>query len=77
MQMAGVLVGAVVTGQLADLFGRKKVLYAEYLLLLITWFGSAFAPTWQVYATMRVLVGALTGGKIVFVKISLMQKSTI
>ena len=62
LQMVGVLVGALVTGQLADLLGRRKILFAEYLLLLVVWFGSAFVTTWQVYAALRVVIGALVGG---------------
>ncbi|KAK7469872.1 hypothetical protein BaRGS_00036092 [Batillaria attramentaria] len=65
LQMAGVLVGALVTGQLADLLGRKKVLYSEYFLLLILWLASAFMPTWQLYAAARFFVGALVGGCLV------------
>ena len=59
----GVLVGAVITGQLADLLGRKRVLYCEYFLLILLWFSSAFAPSWQLYAALRFFVGALVGGE--------------
>ncbi|CAG5134983.1 unnamed protein product [Candidula unifasciata] len=65
IQMAGVLIGALVTGQLADIFGRKKVLFAEYALLIVFWFSTAFAQTWQVYAALRFIVGGLVGGCLV------------
>ncbi|XP_005098324.1 organic cation transporter protein [Aplysia californica] len=65
LQMAGVLVGAVLTGQLADFFGRKKVLFGEYSLLIVFWFSTAFAGSWQVYAALRFFVGGLVGGCLV------------
>jgi MFS family permease len=64
--MVGVLFGAVITGQLADIVGRKKVLFVEYAVLIVFWFSTAFAPTWQVYAALRFLVGGLVGGEFYF-----------
>ena len=61
--MLGVGIGAFITGQLADIFGRKKVLFIEYALLLVFWFSTAFADSWQVYAALRVIVGGLVGGE--------------
>ena len=63
VQMAGLLVGAVITGQLADLVGRKKVLFGEYFLLIVFWFCTGFAGNWQMYAALRFFVGALSGGE--------------
>ncbi|XP_067666322.1 organic cation transporter protein-like [Haliotis asinina] len=65
LQMVGVLVGAVITGQLADMFGRKKMLFVEYALLLVVWFASAFANSWELYASLRFILGALVGGALV------------
>ncbi|KAK3788267.1 hypothetical protein RRG08_027001 [Elysia crispata] len=65
LQMLGVGIGAFITGQLADIFGRKKVLFIEYALLLVFWFSTAFADSWQVYAALRVIVGGLVGGCLV------------
>lgn len=62
IQMAGVLVGAVLTGQLADLFGRRHILFIEHFFLVIMWFCSAFSSSWGVYAGLRFVIGALTGG---------------
>lgn len=65
IQMAGVLIGAVVTGQLADLFGRRHILFIEHCILVIMWFCSAFAGTWEVYAGLRFIIGLLIGGVLV------------
>ncbi|GFS26250.1 solute carrier family 22 member 15-like [Elysia marginata] len=65
LQMMGVGIGAFITGQLADIFGRKKILFIEYALLLIVWFSTAFADSWEVYAALRVMVGGLVGGCLV------------
>ena len=60
--MAGVLCGAVMTGQLADLFGRRHILFIEHTILVTMWFCSAFAGTWMIYAVLRFVIGALIGG---------------
>jgi len=65
IQMAGVLVGEVLTGQLADLFGRRNILFIEHAVLVIMWFCSAFAGKWMVYAGLRFVIGALIGGVLV------------
>ncbi|KAL5004057.1 hypothetical protein ScPMuIL_017513 [Solemya velum] len=65
IQMTGVLFGALLTGQLADLIGRRKVLFLEYSMLLVFWFASAYSPSWQVYAVLRFFIGALIGGTLV------------
>ena len=62
IQMAGVLCGAVMTGQLADLFGRRHILFIEHTILVTMWFCSAFAGTWMIYAVLRFVIGALIGG---------------
>ena len=54
--------GAVLTGQLADLFGRRHILFIEHTILVTMWFSSAFAGTWMVYAALRFVIGALIGG---------------
>ncbi|KAJ8304097.1 hypothetical protein KUTeg_017680, partial [Tegillarca granosa] len=65
IQMCGVLLGALITGQLADIFGRRKVLYLEYIMLLIVSFASAFAGSWQLFAAFRFVIGGLVGGVLV------------
>ncbi|KAK3097018.1 hypothetical protein FSP39_005624 [Pinctada imbricata] len=65
IQMCGVLVGALITGQIADLIGRRKTLFCTYILLLIFSLGSAFVASWEVFAVMRFMIGALVGGVMV------------
>lgn len=65
LQMVGVLVGAVVVGQLADTYGRRNVYFVVYASLLVVFFGSAFANSWQIYAACRTVIGALIGGTMV------------
>ena len=62
VQMVGVLIGACITGQLADTFGRRRILYAVYTLMLISVFLSAFSNSWQLYMVMRFFVGLFFGG---------------
>lgn len=61
--MAGVLLGALIAGQVADIFGRKRVLFGCYTLLIVFWLCTAFAPSWEVYAALRFVVGGLIGGE--------------
>ena len=46
--------------------GRKKVLYVTYFLLLVSNFASAFANSWQLYAAIRLVVGASIGGIFIY-----------
>lgn len=45
-----------------SLAGRKKVLFATYLCLLVASLLSGFANSWILYAVIRFLVGASIGG---------------
>ncbi|OWF37778.1 organic cation transporter protein-like [Mizuhopecten yessoensis] len=65
IQMCGVLLGALITGQLADIFGRRKVLYLTYIFMLVVSLSSAFAPSWQVFAVLRFFIGGSVGGVMV------------
>ena len=61
--MVGVFIGAFVIGQLADVFGRRKVLYLVYLLLMTASLASSFANSWQAYAAFRFFIGGFFGGE--------------
>ncbi|KAL3866340.1 hypothetical protein ACJMK2_043646 [Sinanodonta woodiana] len=65
IQMGGVLLGALLTGQLADQFGRRQILFIEHAMLVIVWFCSAFAGDWYTYAVLRFIIGGLIGGVLV------------
>lgn len=65
IQMVGTLIGACIAGQLADTFGRRRVLYSVYLLLLVTGLLSSFSSSWQMFTVFRFFVGAFFGGTMV------------
>ncbi|ELT93477.1 hypothetical protein CAPTEDRAFT_222903 [Capitella teleta] len=65
LQMVGVLFGAMISGQLADILGRRKVFYVVYSLLVLVGIASSFANSWQLYVAFRVLIGAFIGGTMV------------
>jgi len=62
IQMVGTLIGACIAGQLADTFGRRRVLYSVYLLLLAVGFFSSFSSSWQMVTVFRFFIGAFFGG---------------
>ena len=60
---AAMAVSIVAVGPLADSFGRRPVAIAGVLLVLVSVFGSAFAPNMEVFLALRIL-GGLGGGTI-------------
>jgi len=61
MQMFGIMIGAVMAGQLSDYLGRHKTLYLCYTFLMLSTLVCAFSQSWIMFAIMRVFVGIGTG----------------
>ncbi|GAA1231895.1 sugar porter family MFS transporter [Prauserella halophila] len=61
--LIGTIVGAAATGlwKPADVFGRKKVLYAIGILYLVSAIGSALAPDWGTFMALRFIGGVGVG----------------
>ncbi|KAM9332634.1 solute carrier family 22 member 13b [Pholidichthys leucotaenia] len=60
--MAGLLVGAVVLGYMADRFGRRFVVLLSLLLLLVFGVGIAFSPNIYVYIVLKFICGISISG---------------
>ncbi|XP_061661491.1 solute carrier family 22 member 13-like [Syngnathoides biaculeatus] len=60
--MAGLLIGAVVSGSMADRFGRRFVVLLAIFLLLLSGVSVAFSPTVYVYVALKFLCGASVAG---------------
>ncbi|KAK7485314.1 hypothetical protein BaRGS_00023413 [Batillaria attramentaria] len=57
VQMAGGLLGSIVSGQLGDTVGRKKTLIMMSTLHSLFALIAAFSNTWQMFAVLRVFLG--------------------
>ncbi|KAK6758090.1 hypothetical protein RB195_015731 [Necator americanus] len=62
IQMFGVLIGAMISGQLSDRYGRKTVLLVSLLGVSIFSVGTALALTFFQFTVLRAVVGLFTGG---------------
>jgi len=58
----GMLIGAILSGAIADRFGRKKVIYVSTLIHSISTLLSALSPSAEVLAFFRFLIGVGVGG---------------
>ncbi|KAK0060940.1 solute carrier family 22 member 13-like isoform X1 [Biomphalaria pfeifferi] len=65
IQMAGVLLGAMLAGQFGDYFGRKKTTYSFFLAHLLFNCVTYFSPNWQIFGALRFCIGATIGANLV------------
>ncbi|XP_067660441.1 organic cation/carnitine transporter 2-like [Haliotis asinina] len=65
VQMGGVLLGALLSGQSADVIGRKKTFYISLLLHGGFNLVAAFSVSWQMFIVLRFLIGAMVGSNLV------------
>ncbi|CDQ89542.1 solute carrier family 22 member 5 [Oncorhynchus mykiss] len=54
----GFLIGSLLSGQLSDRFGRKKVIFISLVAQLVSVLIQAFSPSWEVFCIMFTFVGA-------------------
>ncbi|KAH9509240.1 hypothetical protein Btru_046571 [Bulinus truncatus] len=65
VQMAGVLIGAFIGGQLVDLIGRKKTLFISVLLSGLLNVAGGFSTSWEMFIALRFFIGSAIGGFLV------------
>ncbi|XP_041378319.1 solute carrier family 22 member 4-like [Gigantopelta aegis] len=61
VQMGGVLLGAVVAGQVAGAYGRKNVIVAAIVVTCIGNVVSVFSTSWVMFTGLRVVLGVAAG----------------
>lgn len=55
--MGGLLFGGFVSGQLADVLGRKFTYFAALFILLVFNGAAAFSTSWEMFAVFRFFIG--------------------
>ncbi|XP_041351258.1 solute carrier family 22 member 15-like [Gigantopelta aegis] len=65
IQMAGVLVGALLGGQSGDMIGRRYTLYISLLIHGVANVVAAYSVTWQMFAVLRFVLGFMIGSILV------------
>ncbi|EFO28408.1 major facilitator superfamily transporter [Loa loa] len=63
LQNIGLMIGAVVAGNFADIYGRKKVLFIGTIGMMISLLATSFAPSFIVFTFIRFFDMVFTGGK--------------
>ncbi|KAM3717085.1 Solute carrier family 22 member 6-A [Dirofilaria immitis] len=63
IQNIGLMIGAIVAGNLADIFGRKKILLSFTVGLIIFLVATPFSPSFIVFTILRFFDMIFTGGK--------------
>lgn len=71
--LVGAAIGALVAGRLADLLGRRRTLVALAVVFFVGAVGSVLAPTFEVMAAVRFLLGIAVGGASVTVPVYLAE----
>ncbi|XP_078581848.1 organic cation transporter protein-like [Branchiostoma floridae x Branchiostoma japonicum] len=60
--MVGVLLGAVIFGDLSDRFGRKKIYFLSLFIMLVFGVSTAFAHNYWLFVFLRMIIGATNSG---------------
>ena len=71
----GAALGAIVGGKLADLRGRKENIIMLAVIFLVGTLGCVFAPSWEVLAVFRFILGLAVGGASATVPVYLSEMS--
>jgi len=55
--IVGCIIGAMLVGKPADMFGRKKMLFISAILFFVSAIGSGYAPTFFQFVVYRLIGG--------------------
>lgn len=62
LQLIGALLGSLIVGQLADMFGRKRLALITVGCTAVLGLASGFSPNWQSMTAFRFVIGIFSGG---------------